>query len=101
MTQLSLFDAEPIVRRDDPITSKIAAAEVAPKLDGMRLRFVEALRAIGRPATAQEIASTVDPHIRESVRKRAKECVRLGFVIERGTAVCCVTRKMATVYCIL
>ena len=98
--QLQLFDSDNLARNSDPMTSHIAAAEVEPTLAGRRLQFVQALRTIGRPATAQEIAATCEPSVRESVRKRAKECVRLGFVAERGVKLCEVTGKMATVYCI-
>lgn len=97
--QLTLFDTDPIARRSDPLTSHIAAANVEAKLTGRRLQFVEALRSIGRAATANEIAATVDHSGRESVRKRAAECVRLGFVSECGTKTCSVTGNVATVYC--
>lgn len=98
MTQLSLFDALPIARKSDPQPSLIAAVEIEPQLSGRRAEFVRCLRAIGRPSTAQEIAAMADSRIRESVRKRAMECVRLGFVKEVGIRTCNVTGKLATSY---
>lgn len=79
MTQLSLFDNLQIVRKSDPQHSQIAAVEIEPQLSGRRAEFVRCLKAIGRPSTANEIAAMAEPRIRESVRKRAAECVRLGF----------------------
>lgn len=98
MSQLSLFDQCVIARTSDPITSQLAAVNVAPKLSGRRAEFVACLKAIGRPATAQEIAAQADVRIRESVRKRAKECVNLGYVAEIGTKRCDVTGTMAMTY---
>jgi len=92
-TQLLLFDSVPIHRADDQPTSVDAARGVEPKLDGLRLEFVERLRAIGKPATAQEIAAG-----KESIRKRALECVRMGFVRQSGVKVCEVTKQRATAY---
>lgn len=98
MCQLSLFDQSVIARPSDPITSQVAAANVQPKLSGRRAEFVRCLREIGHPATAQEISARADVHIRESVRKRAKECVNLGYVAEVGTKRCDVTGTMAMTY---
>jgi hypothetical protein len=98
MCQLSLFDQSVIARPSDPITSHVAAASVQPKLSGRRAEFVDCLRRIGRPATAQEIAALADVRIRESVRKRAKECVNLGYVVEVGTKRCDVTGENVTAY---
>lgn len=98
MTQLSLFDNLQIVRKSDPHPSLIAAVEIEPQLSGRRAEFVRCLKAIGKPSTANEIAAMADGMIRESVRKRAAECVRLGFVKEVGDRPCEVTGKLATVY---
>ncbi len=99
MTQLSLFDNLHIVRKSDPHPSRIAAVEIEPQLSGRRAEFVRCLKAIGKPSTANEIAARAGSRIRESVRKRAAECVRLGFVREAGERACEVTGKLATVYC--
>lgn len=63
------------------------------------------LRLVGEmkgPRTAAEVAAwAVDWHgerCGESVRKRAKECVRLGYIAEAGTKVCGVTGQKATSY---
>lgn len=91
--QLDLFDHASVARRSDPVTSQIAAANVEPQLNGLRAQFVERLRQIGEPSTAQEISGGS-----ESIRKRAKECLRLGVVRDAGTRRCRVTGKVATVY---
>jgi len=93
MTQLSLFDASPIHRVADKQTSADAAKATEPKLGGLRLEFVNRLRSLGMPATAQEISGG-----NESLRKRALECVRLGFIVEVGTKKCAATGKSATAY---
>ncbi len=85
-------------RLDDPVTSVIGAIEIKHKISNRRKQFVEALVACGKPSTANEIAAQVDPSIRESVRKRACECVRLGLVRDAGVRQCTVTGKFATVY---
>ena len=96
MHQLT-FDYEiPIARTIDPPTSQIAAKQVDATT--RRLQFVEALKRIGKPSTAQEIAAMVDSASRESVRKRAKECVDLGLVLAIGIKTCGVTGKLATAY---
>ena len=91
--QLELFASTPIARATDSETSHVAAVEVEPKLTCMRAEFVRRLKAIGYPATAQEIAQGC-----ETIRKRALECVRLGLVVEAGTRRCNVTGKNAKVY---
>jgi len=82
-----------IARDGDKATSHEAAEDITPRLVGLRAAFVDRLRAIGHPATAQEIAGGD-----ESIRKRSKECVRLGFIVEVGSRKCCVTGKTATCY---
>lgn len=98
--QSTMFDSfaepqspRPIVRPTDKPTSHAAAVEVAAKLRGYRLQFLENLEVIDRPATAQEISQGC-----ESVRKRAKELVDLGRIVEVGPIECSVTGKMATGY---
>lgn len=98
MCQLSLFDHGELARKHDPVTSVTAARKIEPQLSGRRAEFVRCLKELGRPATAQEIAAVAEVTIRESVRKRAKECVRLGFVVEAGTKFCEVTGQRAAVY---
>lgn len=82
-----------MARDSDKETSHQAAEEVATKLSGLRAVFVSRLRQIGRPATANEVAQRI-----ESIRKRAKECERLGLIKAVGTKTCTVTGKTATVY---
>lgn len=91
--QLSLFDTSSQCRQRDPITSIESAADIQPKLTGLRAEFVERLCAIGEPSTANEIAAGD-----ESIRKRAKECERMGLVTAYDVRQCRVTGKRATVY---
>ena len=85
-----------LCRATDKETSQTAAADITPKLAGLRAEFVRLLREIGRPATAQEVAALAGGA--ESIRKRALECVRMGAVREYGTKTCEVTGKQATCY---
>jgi len=88
----------PLFRHDDPETSKQAAANVAQKVPAMCSEFVRCLRLIGHPATAQEISMRSEASTRETVRKRAAECVERGLVTVMGTKKCSVTGNRATVY---
>lgn len=107
MRQRNLFD-EPsafeqfaaVVRPSDPATSHVAADEVASKLAGLRREFVEGVRRCGGSATANEAAAAMsgDHSIRESIRKRAKECVDRGLVKIEAARVCNVSGSLATVY---
>jgi hypothetical protein len=116
--QKSLFDTGPvgvnhygypIARNSDPEPSKIAAGDTKPKLGGNHKVFLLALKRIGRPATAQEVAAEAVPidgslpvpsafSKRESIRKRAKELVRMGFIGVGDARICRVTGKESTVY---
>ena len=85
-------------RASDPATSKIAAAEIETRASSLRAEFVRSLRARGLPSTAQEVAAGSDVAIRDSVRKRAAECVSAGAVVVIGSKRCEVTGKLATTY---
>ena len=55
---MNLFDDGPdIARASDPVTSQVAAAEVKQKIGQLQAAFLTALKAIGRPATANEIGA--------------------------------------------
>jgi hypothetical protein len=98
---MDLFDfAETQARTNDPETSHLGAMSIESKLSGLRRKFAETCRRIGG-GTAQEIAAEACdcPREAESVRKRAKECVDLGFVRISGSARRCrVTNSLAMVY---
>jgi len=89
-----------VSRAEDPATSTEAAEAISPKLAGLRLEFVRGLAACGGSATANEVARAIsDNHShRESIRKRAGECKRLGLIEDIGSRVCTVTGNKATVY---
>ena len=84
----------PLFRATNPQTSKQASEHIQPKASALRAEFMRCLRSIGRPATAQEVASVCNAAIRESVRKRAAEC----NLVKVGTKKCDVTGQRAAVY---
>ena len=81
-----------LFRFSDPATSRMGAESVAASLTGFRLLFVQRLKELGQ-ATANEFAAG-----NESIRKRARECERLGLIRECGARPCRVTGKQATVW---
>ena len=100
MTQLSLFGDEPaLARKADPVTSQQASVEIKPKIGQLQAAFLAALAAIGKPATANEVAAKAVAMglagNAESVRKRAAEVERAGMVRVAGIQRCSVTGKLA------
>lgn len=96
-----LFDwAEKVARDSDPITSHVAAANVESSLSGLRAKFAEGVARCGGSATAKEAANAMsrNPEVVESIRKRAKECVELGYVRCDGTRRCNVSGHSCMVY---
>jgi len=99
MNQLTLFDDAPqLARASDPVTSQ-AAAEVRPKIGQLQAAFLAALKAIGKPATANEVgAKAVAMGLAvnaESVRKRLSEVERVRMIKVVGIQRCGVTGKLA------
>ena len=94
---IDLFDLA--ARNSDPHTSQESASVVVGRIAGLRLQFVETLRRLGA-STANEVAAaaTSDPHLAESIRKRAGECVRLGAVAVAGCRRCKETGSNAQIY---
>jgi len=115
--QMNLFDVietqygvqvEPaLFRRTDPETSQQAAAQFASNLNAKQAEFVAAARAL-RQATAAEVAAYAVPLEigqttaglckRETVRKRASELVKLGWIRVVGVRKCDITGNAASVY---
>jgi hypothetical protein len=115
--QMNLFDVvttqygvqvEPaLCRRTDPETSQQAAAQVASNLNAKQAEFVAAARAL-RQATAAEVAAYAVPLEigqttaglckRETIRKRASELVKLGWIRVVGVRKCDITGNAASVY---
>lgn len=91
-----------IAREADPATSKAAAEEVKPMLGKCQQIFVQALERMLVPATASEIARVANQidgsKNTESYRKRAKECLEAGKIVECEPRKCAVTGKKATTY---
>ena len=99
MVQLDLFDQPQLSRRTDKQTSHESADSTRVKLGLLQQRCLDML-ADGE-LTASEIAKhCVDVYggISESYRKRLKELVRGGEVIELAPRECWITGKNATVY---
>jgi hypothetical protein len=98
------FDA-PVARTNDPAPSHAAAKAVRPKLVGLReeaYRRACILINDHGDATASEIGRAmehVDDMARcESIRKRVRELVVSGYLIEAGTRVCRKTGSNVTVF---
>lgn len=94
---MDLFDWA--ARTTDPQESHEAARVIRPNLPKLRRMFVESCRQLGG-GTAQEIAwhATTDATVRESIRKRATECVRDGLVYRSVQRQCKVTGQVARVF---
>lgn len=87
----------PIARKSDPETSK-EAAEVFD-LKSAKSCFIVGLHNCGRAATANEVAIEFDGKMqKETIRKRAKELVRDGFIEIVGERKCLDTGVNATTY---
>ena len=95
-----MTDDLPLFRQSDPPTSVLAAEGIAPKLGTLRAAMLAAFKAHGQ-ATAREAAEACAVEHGgevESYRKRAKELVRAGLLVEVGERACYITDKLATVY---
>ena len=101
MTQLSLFDDGPqLARQSDPLTSRMAAEEIKPKVSQLQQAFLAALKDLGGgPATAREVAERAkemglhrEP---ESIRKRASELEDMRLIQVVEVRRCSVTNKVA------
>lgn len=124
MKQLDLFDnsdvavsqygtpikPKQLARRDDPDTSKIAAADQAKKPSVLHRQIAEFLAGRLEPMTAREIAETMKrdffvPAEIETIRKRVGECEdfssdSLGgrWVVATGVRHCKHTGKLAETF---
>lgn len=100
--QAPAVQAPPIARRSDPPTSRLAAAEIGPSLAECQAGFIVALKALGQPATASEIAAQASgahgAKMQESYRKRAGELVSAGRIRVAGKRRCRVTNRYARLY---
>ena len=87
-------------RNADPSTSLIAAKAAALKLVGLRLQLVEGVTRCGGQATSKEAAAMVAENyeLRESIRKRAAECVSAGALQVIGNRCCNVSGNRSQVY---
>jgi len=95
------MDTLGLARKDDKQTSHDGAEHIKPRLNDRKLEFMSGLRALGGRATAKEVASNVYPGefaIFDSIRKRAIDCVRLGWVREVEPRECKVSGRKCTVY---
>jgi hypothetical protein len=103
MNQRTLFDNANLHRKSDPETSQMAAAELVDmgklgKAQRVMLHYIGSF-AFGR--TAQESATHCALQhggMTETYRKRVKELVKLGLIVECERRRCTVTGKVATTY---
>lgn len=101
-TLFDLDDSPVIARPSDPGTSHIAAANVQCRLGHLQAAFVASLVTEGKPLTAREVevraVKLLQRCVPDSIRKRAKELVRRGSIVECGQRLCDVSGNLATVY---
>ena len=95
-TLLDLMEA----RASDPITSQIAAEEIAPKLGMLEQVFIDCLLELGE-ATANEVAARAVRNgalNHESIRKRASALVSKLVIYQQDQRICNHTGKLAQTY---
>lgn len=86
-------------RKSDPVTSKLGADKVAKQANEFQAEFVRRLREIGDDATAKEVVRGIENEVRrETVRKRAHECVALGLIEVAGRRDCQVSGNPSNTY---
>ncbi len=89
-----------LARATDHSTSHDASTFVLACLNDLQSRFLSALRDIGQPSTAVEVAASAEPtHAgRETLRKRACELLKAELIRECGRRTCRVTGATARVF---
>jgi len=95
-TLLDLMEA----RASDPVTSKIAAEEIAPKLGMLEQTFIDCLLELGE-ATANEVAARAVRNgalNHESIRKRASGLQSKLVIYQHDQRICNHTGKLAQTY---
>jgi hypothetical protein len=102
MNQLTLFDRPAnICRKSDPITSHQSAAETELKLNITQSRMLGVMTCVV-PKTANEAARICNDRfgggLCETYRKRCRELVERGLLIECGERACEVTGKAAMTF---
>jgi len=92
--------AESHARATDPITSKVAATDVAAVLTRLESQFLAELLAKGE-ATSNEVAASIAGENfgrRNTLRRRASDLLAKHCIEATGARECAVTGKKATVY---
>ncbi|MFN7841033.1 MAG: hypothetical protein ACK5YR_23265 [Pirellula sp.] len=87
-------------RSSDPQSSVEAAADITPRLNQRCQQFLRSLRALGK-ATAKEAAvhACPDDYAQcETIRRRASDLHRDGFIIVVGRRRCKISGKPVSVY---
>jgi hypothetical protein len=99
------LEDQPIARATDPRPSHVAAEQVRCGLSQTQALFVGTLRAASHPMTSAEIAAAAipvsEPYAtcrRETIRKRASELVKRGWIRIVGERSCSVTGNAASLY---
>lgn len=100
MSDCPLIDfAESRARVTDPETSHDGAKAIAPHIGILHRQFFDKLKELGQ-ATANEVAMAIsDNHARiNSLRRRASDLEKAGWIRAIGKRLCQRTGTMATVY---
>ncbi len=87
-------------RVSDPVTSKVAAKEIAPKLGMLEQTFIACLLELGE-ATANEVAARAVRNgalNHESIRKRASGLQAKLVIYQHDQRICNHTGKLAQTY---
>ena len=87
-------------RVSDPVTSKVAAKEIAPKLGMLEQTFIACLLELGE-ATANEVAARAVCNgalNHESIRKRASGLQAKLVIYQHDQRICNHTGKLAQTY---
>ena len=87
-------------RVSDPVTSKVAAKEIAPKLGMLEQSFIACLLELGE-ATANEVAARAVRNgalNHESIRKRASGLQSKLVIYQHDQRICNHTGKLAQTY---
>lgn len=94
MQQPSLYNPPSLARRDHPVTSKLAAAQVSPDL-GRLQAYVLACVQRWPDSTANELAAHTDQRDVRKIGRRLNELVKAKAAIVSGARPCRITGRVA------
>ena len=87
-------------RVSDPVTSKVAAEEIAPKIGMLEQLFIASLMELGEGTANETAANAVRNGAlnHESIRKRASGLQSKLVIYQHDQRICNVTGKLAQTY---